>query len=101
MSLTRRASRHGIDVKLIDFGLQREVDERDLLHEMLEFIAPEATELGTETELAHLEKIMREGTGADRQLAVWEETHDLKAVVDHIVQETYQGLTNSPQSPPP
>ncbi len=93
-----RACRHGIDGKLIDFGLKREVDERELLHEMLEFIAPEANELGTETELAHLEKIMGEGTGADRQLAVWEETHDLKAVVDQIVQETYEGLKTAPEA---
>jgi glutamate---cysteine ligase / carboxylate-amine ligase len=35
---------------------------------------------------------MREGTGADRQLAVWERTGDMKAVVDHIVDETYEGL---------
>ena len=92
-----RASRHGIDGKLIDFGLKREVEERDLLHEMLEFIAPEVNELGTEKELAHLERIMREGTGADRQLAVWDKTGDLKAVVDHIMEETYQGLTLAPE----
>ena len=35
---------------------------------------------------------MREGTCADRQLAVWERTDDLKAVVDQIVAETYEGL---------
>ena len=46
--------------------------------------------------MAHIEKIMREGTGADRQLAVWERTHDLKAVVDHIVTETYEGLNVLP-----
>jgi carboxylate-amine ligase len=49
-------------------------------------------ELGSHAELAHIEKIMREGTGADRQLAVWERTHDMKAVVDQIVAETYEGL---------
>ena len=27
------------------------------------------------------------------KLAVWERTHDMKAVVDQIVAETYQGLT--------
>jgi carboxylate-amine ligase len=59
---------------------------------MLEFIAPELDELGNHAEMAHIEKIMREGTGADRQLAVWEETHEIKAVVDHIVRETYEGL---------
>jgi carboxylate-amine ligase len=41
----------------------------------------------------HIEKVLREGTGADRQLANWERTHDMKAVVDHIVSETYEGLT--------
>jgi carboxylate-amine ligase len=88
-----RASRYGIDGKMIDFGRKIEVDERELLHEMIEFIAPEMDELGSAGELAHVEKILREGTGADRQLAVWEQTQDFKAVVDHIVAETYQGLS--------
>lgn len=87
-----RASRYGLDGKLIDFGRNCEVDERELLHEMLEFIAPEIDELGSHRELAHIERILREGTGADRQLAVWERTGDINAVVDHIVNETYEGL---------
>jgi carboxylate-amine ligase len=87
-----RASRYGLDGKLIDFGRKCEVDERTLLHEMLAFIAAEMDELGSHEELAHIEKIMREGTGADRQLAVWERTQDMKAVVDQIVAETYEGL---------
>jgi len=45
--------------------------------------------------MAHIERIMREGTGADRQLAVWQRTQDIKAVVDHIVAETYEGLNVS------
>lgn len=87
-----RASRYGIDGKLIDFGRKCEMAERELLHEMLEFIEDEMEELGTHGEMAHIEKILREGTGADRQLAVWERTHDIKAVVDHIIEETHQGL---------
>jgi carboxylate-amine ligase len=87
-----RASRYGLDGKLIDFGRCCEMDERELLHEMLEFIGPEIDELGSHRELAYIERIMREGTGADRQLAVWERTGDMKAVVDHIVDETYEGL---------
>jgi carboxylate-amine ligase len=43
--------------------------------------------------MAHIERIIREGTGADRQLAAWEHTQDMKAVVDHIVVETYEGLS--------
>jgi uncharacterized enzyme len=87
-----RASRYGLDGKLIDFGRKCEVDERELLHEMLEFIATEVEELGSAGEIAHIEKIMCEGTGADRQLAVWERTQDMKAVVDQIVAETCEGL---------
>src|SRR5438874_13122442 len=87
-----RASRYGLDGKLIDFGRKCEINERDLLHEMLEFIAPEVDELGNHIQIAHIEKIMREGTGADRQLAVWKQTHEIKAVVDHIIGETYEGL---------
>jgi carboxylate-amine ligase len=56
-------------------------------------VASEADELGTHREMAHIERIMREGTGADRQLATWEHTHDMKAVVDQIVAETYEGLS--------
>ncbi|MEO6872199.1 MAG: carboxylate-amine ligase [Chthoniobacterales bacterium] len=88
-----RASRYGIGGKLIDFGRRCEVDERELLDEMLAFVATEVDELGSRAELAHIERIMREGTGADRQLAMWESTGDLKAVVDQIIEETYEGLS--------
>lgn len=87
-----RAARYGIHGRLIDFGRKCEVDERDLLHEMLEFLAPEMAELGSASELGHIENILRKGTGADRQLAVWERTGDARAVVDHIVSETYENL---------
>jgi carboxylate-amine ligase len=87
-----RAGRYGLDGKLIDFGRKCEVDERDLLHEMLGFVSAEAEELGNQAEMAHIERIIREGTGADRQLMVWERTQDMKAVVDQIVAETNEGL---------
>src|SRR5437763_11415769 len=88
-----RASRYGIDGKLIDFGKETEVETRSLLNELLEFVATEVDEFGTRREMTHIERIMREGTGADRQLAVWQRTQDITAVVDHIVAETYEGFT--------
>lgn len=88
-----RAARYGIDGKLIDFGRRCEMDERELLHEMLAFVSGELEDLGSEGELQHIEKILAEGTGADRQLRAWERTgRNLKAVVDHIIDETYEGL---------
>src|SRR4051812_26868374 len=88
-----RASRYGIDGKLIDFGREAEVETRSLLNELLEFVSSEVDELGSKPEMAHIERIMREGTGADRQLRVFAQTNDMKAVVDHLVGETYEGLT--------
>src|SRR5436853_3770768 len=88
-----RASRYGIDGKLIDFGREQETEARDLIHEFIEFVADEVAELGSRREMHHSERSLHEGTGADRQIAVWERTHDMKAVVDHIVAETYHGLS--------
>jgi carboxylate-amine ligase len=87
-----RASRYGLDGLLIDFGRRREVETRSLIHESLEFIGPEVDDLGSRREIEHIERILIGGTGADRQLAVWERTHDMKAVVDQIVAETNEGL---------
>ena len=87
-----RACRYGLESKLIDFGAESEIEERSLIEELLEFIAAEMDELGNTEQVAHVESILRDGSGADRQLAVWNQTHDMKAVVDHIVGETYEGL---------
>jgi glutamate---cysteine ligase / carboxylate-amine ligase len=64
-----------------------------LIHEFIEFVADEIAELGSRREMNHIERILHEGTGADRQIAVWGRTHDMKAVVDNIVAETYEGLS--------
>lgn len=88
-----RAARYGISGKMIDFGRQTEVDTVDLIHELLEFVDDVADELGSRKELSYIEEILRGGTGADRQLATWNNTNDMKAVVDHIVWETHLGLS--------
>lgn len=87
-----RAARYGLDGKLIDFGKQEEVDTRALVHELLEFIDDVVDELGSRKEIEYVYKIIENGTGADRQLRVYEETGDLKKVVDYIVQQTNHGL---------
>src|SRR5450432_1910057 len=88
-----RASRYGLDGKLIDFGREAEMETRSLIHELLEFVSTEVGELGSEREMAHVERILDEGTGADRQLVSWERRHNMHDVVDQIVNETYEGLT--------
>jgi carboxylate-amine ligase len=88
-----RAVRYGLDGKLIDFGKQQEIPERDLLEEYLALIDPVLDELGSRDAINGVRKIMATGTGADRQLKVFEETKgDLKAVVDYMAAETKAGL---------
>src|SRR3982751_830918 len=87
-----RASRYGLEGKLIDFGRESEMETKELISELLEFVADEVEELGSKREMEHIKRICREGTGADRQLATFQKTQDMKAVVDQIVTETYEGL---------
>jgi carboxylate-amine ligase len=87
-----RAARYGISGKLIDFGKQQEVPYAALMHELLEFIDDVVDELGSRKEVEYVLHILEHGTGADRQLKVWNQSNDLKAVVDYIVEETHAGL---------
>ncbi len=87
-----RAARYGISGKLIDFGKKEEVEYKILAHELIEFVDDVVDELGSRDEINYINKIMEMGTGADRQLNVWEQTHDLLKVVDYLIEETVFGL---------
>ena len=83
-----RASRYGIDGKMIDFGKECEVETRHLIYELLDFVDDVVDDLGSRSALSNIERILKEGTGADRQLAVFSRTGSLDKVVDYIVEET-------------
>lgn len=87
-----RAMRFGIDGQLIDFGKECEVPMRELGEELLEFVDDVVDDLGSRAALDTVQHILRHGTGADRQLAVYERTHDLRAVVDFLADETLRGV---------
>jgi carboxylate-amine ligase len=87
-----RAVRYGVEGKLIDFGAQREVPLRELAVELLEMIDDVVDPLGVREEVGYVHTILAEGSSADRQLAVYEKTRSLEAVVDHLVAETRIGL---------
>ena len=87
-----RAARYGLEGKLIDFGKQQEVPVRQLIAEIREFVSDVVEELGSGQEIAYIDRILEEGSGADRQLRVFHETNDLKQVVDYMIAETERGL---------
>ncbi len=87
-----RAQRWGLEGKLIDFGKRAEVEAKALMHELVAFVDEVVDELGSRHEVEYLLKVADGGSSADRQLAVFRETNDLRAVVDHLVNETLEGV---------
>jgi len=87
-----RAARNGIEGKLIDFGKKIEVPTPELIYELLDFIEDVVDELGSRDEIEYVHQILKNGTGADQQLAVFEQTGDLTKVVDFITSKFKYGI---------
>jgi len=83
-----RAARYGIEGKLIDFGREAEVPMRELMLELMELIDDVVDDLGSRSAVEYIHTILNEGTSAERQLRVYQQTGDLKDVVRHLVMET-------------
>ncbi|MFA7447287.1 MAG: carboxylate-amine ligase [Weeksellaceae bacterium] len=83
-----RAGKNGVNAELIDFGKEESVPYEDLLEELIDFVDDVVDELDCRKEVAYAREILKMGTGADRQLKVFEQTGDLKKVVDFMIQET-------------
>jgi glutamate---cysteine ligase / carboxylate-amine ligase len=87
-----RASRYGIDGSLIDFGLESEVNTRALIYELLDFVDDVVDHLGSRHIVQYTHKILEMGTGADRQLKVFNETQSLNEVTKYIESQYLHGL---------
>ena len=87
-----RASRYGIDGRLIDFGKEEEVNTRVLIYELLDFIDDVVDQLGSRHAINYVTKMLENGTGADRQIKVYQQTNKLEAVVDYIHSQFLAGV---------
>lgn len=95
-----RAMRYGTEGKLVDFGREEAMPMEQLAEELLDLLEEPARELGCWDELKHMEKIIQNGTSADRQIKVYEEAIEggasnddaLKHVVDALILETLEGI---------
>jgi glutamate---cysteine ligase / carboxylate-amine ligase len=91
-----RAVRYGLDGRLIDLGKEQELPARTLVRELIEwFVDDVLDDLGSRKEVEYAFRILDQGTSADRQLARFRETGDLKAVVDAVIAETAEGVVDS------
>ncbi len=90
------AQRHGVGGELVDFGRGSTVPMRELIEELIDMLTEDATELGCLPQLQNLRTIGRQGTSADRQLALYRDKIEagatpkeaLREVVDFLVAET-------------
>jgi len=95
-----RAQRYGFSEGLVDFGSGEVVPYSDLLEEILDLVHTDADDRGCLAEVVAAREIIRRGTSAHRQLAVYqavidkggEEREALNAVVDWLITETLHGV---------
>jgi len=83
-----RAARYGLDALICDASARGPVPLRRVIERTLELIAPSVAELGSARELLGIERILRNGNGASRQLATFEATRDVHAVARDIAART-------------
>ena len=59
-----------------------------MVRRTLKLVEPHARELGSESELAGVEQILRRGNGADRQLRIFNANRDIVEVAREIAEAT-------------
>jgi len=94
------AQRFGCRAELVDFGKRTLVPFADLLEEILQLTAEDAEALDCVAEVNHAREIVRRGTSAERQLALYEESggdgdkdEALRRVVLEIAERTVAGTS--------
>ena len=87
------AARYGLTANLIDPVDKISLPAPDLVDKFLNYLRPALTKFGDwELISASVHKILTEGNGAQRQLAMYQKTKSLKDVVDYIVAQTQSAI---------
>lgn len=87
-----RATRDGLDARLIDLEHDTERSAREALVALVERSEAAARRLGCASELESVERVLARGTGADEQVDVYDKTQSLLAVAQWIAEETVRDV---------
>jgi glutamate---cysteine ligase / carboxylate-amine ligase len=90
------AARHGLEGQLVDLPKTDRVPAVDLARRLMDRLRPHAQEVGSGNEFEQLEDILENGTGASRQLVVYEANHDLREVVREVLDATVPQAAETP-----
>jgi len=75
-----RAIRYGLDGKLVDWAMGEELPATDAVRHLVELAAPYADGIGLSPHLADVERMLRDGNGAQQQVCAYQEGMSLKQV---------------------
>ncbi len=89
-----RAMRYGLDAEVLDFERLRRLSMRDALRETLDFVDDLVDDLGCRREIDYIRALMDDpqGTGADRQIAIYQESNDPQKVSHFLIERTMKGV---------
>jgi carboxylate-amine ligase len=82
------AARHGLEGELVDLPQRERVSTKALARRLYDRLREHSQDLGSDRELEGVLDILEGGTGADRQLVVYEANHDLHELMAEIVTAT-------------
>jgi glutamate---cysteine ligase / carboxylate-amine ligase len=82
------AARHGLDGELVDLPSSERVGAKELARRLLDRLREHAQDLGSADELEGIDDLIEGGSGAQRQMVVYEANHDLDEVMAEIVAAT-------------
>jgi len=85
-----KAVRYGLDASIVDFLTGRRLTMRDALHELLDFVQDVVEDLGCQPEFDFLRHLLQDpaGSGADRQIAIYERTGDVQQVIQFLLKQS-------------
>jgi carboxylate-amine ligase len=92
-----RAARYGMDAEIVDFTQNRSMPMRDSFHELLDFVDDVVDDLDTRREMHYIRSLLDDprGTGADRQIAIYNATRDTQAVARYLIEQTAQAANSN------
>ncbi len=85
-----RAIRYGLDGKLVDWAMGEELPAEDAVRHLVELAAPYADEIGLSPHLADVERMLRDGNGAQQQVRAHLEGKSLREVFAETVEAAHR-----------
>jgi carboxylate-amine ligase len=95
-----RSARDGLDARVADFVGRRTLSMRSAIHELLDWLDDIVDDLGSRCEMDYLRALLEHphGTGADRQIAAYQQRKSMGDVLQLLAQETMKGVLTSSTS---